>query len=114
MDKVTFYRKVIQDELQRFIDMGKDTRPSHNVEDQAIFDEKRDRYLVMVIGWSNRKRTYFPVFQIDIINSKIWVQQNMSDYDIVGKLELKGIPRADIVLAFHAPSVRKFTEYAEA
>ena len=48
------------------------------------------------------------------MTEKIWVQRNISDYDIVGDIENKGVPKSDIVLAFHAPQMRPFTEYASA
>jgi XisI protein len=43
---------------------------------------------------------------------RIWVQEDATDYDLVGVLEDKGIPKSDIVLAFHAPYKRPYTGYA--
>jgi hypothetical protein len=52
---------------------------------------------------------------IDIINDKIWVQEDATDYDIVGVLEDEHhIPKSDIVLAFYAPYRRPHTGYAVA
>ena len=42
----------------------------------------------------------------------IYVQEDATDFDIVGELERQGVPATDIVLAFHAPFKRPITEYA--
>jgi hypothetical protein len=49
---------------------------------------------------------------MDNIDGKIWAQRNVSDYDIIGDLEAAGAPKSDIVLAFHIPELRRYTEYA--
>jgi len=54
------------------------------------------------------------IFHFEIIDNKIWVQRNMSDYDIVGDIEEKGVPKSGIVLAFLSPKMRPYTEYASA
>lgn len=68
----------------------------------------------MAIGWPDNKRIYFPIFHLRIHNDKVWVEHTSSDYDIVGIIEERGIPASDIVLAFHAPTMRKYTDYASA
>lgn len=66
-------------------------------------------------GWKEElTRIHFCVFHIDLINGKIWVQEDSTDYDIVGVLEEHEIPKEDIVLAFHAPYKRPYTGYAVA
>ena len=64
--------------------------------------------------WRKDRQIFSVIFHFDIIDGKIWVQRNISDYDIVGDIENKGVPKSDIVLAFHAPQMRPFTEYASA
>ena len=54
------------------------------------------------------------IFHFDIKDGKIWVQRNISDYDIVGDIEAEGVPKKDIVLAFLSPRMRPYTEYASA
>ena len=64
--------------------------------------------------WRKDRQIFSVIFHFDIIDGKIWVQRNISDYDIVGDIENKGVPKSDIVLAFHAPQMRPFAEYASA
>ena len=52
------------------------------------------------------------IFHFEIIDDKIWVHRNISDYDIVGDLEERGVPKSDIVLAFLSPRMREYSEYA--
>ena len=60
------------------------------------------------------RRIHFCIFHIDIINGKLWVQEDSTDWDLVGNLEEAGVPKQDIVLGFHAPYKRPFTDYAVA
>ena len=68
----------------------------------------------MRIGWEGIKGIFLVIFHFAIIDNKIWIQRHISDYDIVGDLEEKGVPKEDIVLAFYAPKMRPFTGYAAA
>ena len=71
-------------------------------------------FYIELLGKKNSGGFIFCVFHIDIINDKLWVQEDATDYDLVGVLEEHGIPKNDIVLAFHAPYKRPFTGYAVA
>jgi hypothetical protein len=111
MDKIDLYRSIIK---EIFADYAKTRIPAGNYDPgyQLIFDEPNGHYLLYVNTWRELKRLHFCVFHIDIINEKLWVQEDATDFDLVGELELKGIPKTDIVLGFHAPYKRPFTDYA--
>lgn len=64
------------------------------------------------MGWRNQKRIYGPVLHLDIIDGKIWIQQDGTESGIANELFALGVPKDDIVLAFHPPLVRQFTEFA--
>ncbi len=49
---------------------------------------------------------------LDIIDRKIWIQRDGTEDGIATDLEEAGIPKSDIVLAFHLQRLRKYTEYA--
>ena len=49
---------------------------------------------------------------LDIIDGKIWIQRDGTEDGIATDLEAAGIPKSDIVLAFHPQRLRKYTEYA--
>lgn len=52
------------------------------------------------------------VFHFDIKDGKIWLQRNITEYEIVDYLMENGVPKEDIVLGFRHPKVRPFTGFA--
>ena len=114
MDRLTQYRQAIIEILTDFSNGSKDSTSKEEMEEQLILDTQRDHYQILTIGWNGIKRVYYPVFHIDIKNNKIWVQEDATDFDFVGELEKRGIPKSDIVLAFHSPFKRPLTDYAVA
>ena len=58
------------------------------------------------------KRIYGCIIHVDIINNKIWVQHDGTEEAIADKLVARGVPKQDIVLAYHGPPVRQYTEFA--
>ena len=63
-------------------------------------------------GWHNKKRIFGPVLHLDIKGGKIWIQWNGTEDDIAAELVALGVPKHDIVLGFHTPMLRQYTEYA--
>nr|WP_228043418.1 XisI protein [Desmonostoc muscorum] len=55
---------------------------------------------------------YGCVLHLDIKNEKIWIQHDGTEGGIADELTNRGVPKQDIVLAFHSPFKRQFTEFA--
>jgi hypothetical protein len=49
---------------------------------------------------------------INIINNKIWIQRDGTEYGIANELVNAGIPKNQIVLAFQPTDIRQYTEFA--
>jgi hypothetical protein len=49
---------------------------------------------------------------IDIKNNKIWIQHNGTENSIAKELIELGVAKDDIVLGFHTPYMRRFTDYS--
>ena len=115
MDKIIYYRQILQEVLKEYAanDLKKKYQPD-DLQIRLIIDTQNDHYQVLNSGWWKDRPIFSVIFHFDIINEKIWLQRNVSDYDIVEDLEKKGVPKSDIVLAFHSPDMRQFTEYAVA
>jgi hypothetical protein len=47
-----------------------------------------------------------------LYKEKIWIEYNGTEEDVGGELVNMGVPKEDIVLAFHAPYKRKYTGFA--
>ena len=108
METLERYRQIIQQLLAERATRGGDEQ----VEAQTIFDAERDHYQLIYVGWHNKKRVFGPVLHLDIKDGKVWIQWNGTEDDIAAELEALGVPKQNIVLGFHAPIMRQFTEYA--
>lgn len=98
MDKLNRYRQIIRDFLEAFAQ--KDSN------DQLIFDEERDRYLVLHNEWSNNRQIYGCAIHLDIIKNQVWIQQNNTEIYIDRELIQRGVNPKDIVLGLRAPGIR--------
>ncbi|MDJ0547721.1 MAG: element excision factor XisI family protein, partial [Microcystis sp. M49637_WE12] len=49
---------------------------------------------------------------IRIKNERVYIEQDWTEIGITSQLLEAGIPKEDIVLAFHDPASRKLTEFA--
>jgi XisI protein len=113
MDKLKKYEQIIQDAITEYATTRRVVN-GPNTDFQLIFDTKNHHYQLYRVGWEGLQRIHYCVFHIDILKGKVWVQEDATDYDITGVLEEKNIPKEDIVLGFHAPYKRPYTEYAVA
>ncbi len=109
MDKLAKYRECIKNLLMSFSDRS---ASYEDIETQIICDSERDHYLVFYVGWHNRKRMYGCVLHFDLKNSKVWLQHNGTEIDVADELMKMGVLKEDIVLAFHEPNIRKFTDFS--
>ena len=66
----------------------------------------------MNVGWDGEKRIHGIMLHIDIKDGKIWIQHNGTERRIAQYLLDLGVPKQDIVLAFHSPTRRKYTDFA--
>ncbi len=83
-----------------------------DVEMELIFDRDRGRYQLVCTGWSKQRRIYGSLIHIDIKGDRIWIQNDGTEVGVANLLVDKGIPKQNIVLAYHSPSLRQFTEFA--
>jgi hypothetical protein len=111
MDTLDKYRQCIKKLLlkraQRIQPISDDT-----FEAQTLLDLENDHYQLMYVGWDNQRRIYGPVLHFDIKNGKIWIQWNGTEDDVAAELVELGVSPQDIVLGFHTPFMRQFTDYA--
>ena len=109
MDRLDFYRKCLQDFICTYSTYGS---KNPEIETQLIFDTVNDRYLLFRTGWDNQRRIHNCIFHFDIKDDKIWIQENNTDIEVDKELEEMGISKKELVVGFHHPSVREYSEYA--
>ncbi|MGB5975381.1 MAG: XisI protein, partial [Nodosilinea sp.] len=64
------------------------------------------------VGWRDSKRVYGVILHADILNGKIWIQQDGTEIGLANELVELGVLKQDIVLAFDPPNLRQYTEFA--
>jgi hypothetical protein len=97
--------------LQKHIDLSS-SNPDPEVERFMIADEVRDHYLLFSLGWSERKRIRNFSVYVRLKDRKFWIEHDLSEDGIATELLAAGVPNEDIVLAFHAPEMRQYTDFA--
>lgn len=97
--------KILQDYLEF---LGDDPESQLHL----IIDEERDHYLLLETGWHDDYRIYGSIIHLDIIDDKIWIQQDGTEEGIGNELVNLGIPHRQIVLGFKSLERRKITEFA--
>jgi len=101
--------KAVTNVLRDYIEfLGND--PDSNIE--LIIDKDKTHYLLVEMGWQNDRRIYGNLIHIEIINNKIWIQQDGTEEGIANELVKQGISPQQIVLAFKTPERRKITDFA--
>ncbi|MBD2326716.1 XisI protein [Alkalinema sp. FACHB-956] len=106
-NKLAAYRSAILTVLEKHRDQD-----AEDVMSELITDREHDHYQLVNVGWQNDRRIYGCVLHLDILNNKIWIQHNGTEFDIAHELVEAGIDKQDIVLGFHSPFKRQFTGFA--
>jgi hypothetical protein len=110
MDRLAQYRSLVMEILQEHARLT--DRSKNGVESHTIFDTKQDRYMMFRVGWREHNRVHTPFLYIRFKNNKIWIEEDWTEDGIATELLRANIEREDIVLAFHHPKKRAYTEFA--
>ena len=111
MDKVATYRQYIKEIILGHSDYQ---RELEEFETQLLFDDEQGYYYLMRVGWDGLRRIHACLIHVDLKGEKIWIQRDGIEEGITQEFLARGVPKQDIVQAFHAPYKRKFTDYAVA
>ncbi len=109
MDRVEQYRQIVERIIEEYASWGPSRGRSSS---EAIVDREKDHYELLHVGWDDERRVHGTVIQIDIIGGKVWIQHDGTDHPVAEELIAAGVPKEDIVLAFHPARVRDLTEFA--
>ncbi|MEB3277654.1 MAG: XisI protein [Lyngbya sp.] len=87
---------------------------TRDTELQFVCDPENHHYMVVHLGWieDGMRRVYGCIIHVDIKNDKIWIQRDGTEIGVANELLEAGVPKQDIVLGFHAPYKRKYTDFA--
>lgn len=112
MDNLIDYRSTIQKILTDYHVLNQKSNSS--TESSLVFDEIHDQYLLILMGWDRDERIKNTMIHVRLKDGKIWIEEDWTEEGIATELLQKGISKDAIVLAFHPPKVRPYTEFATA
>ena len=108
-DKLLHYRQIIIEALKQYAHAPINGK----IQTITILDSVGDHYQLLDVGWDEAERRVFqPTIHVDLIGTKVWIQENTTDLDIAKVLVTSGISPSDIVLGLHSRSLRQLSEYA--
>jgi hypothetical protein len=111
MDELSKYQTIIKELLKDYMEQHQTSSHDSEVETLLVTDDEHGQYLVIKNGWQGKDRVQLiPIF-LRLVDGKIWVEEDWTDYEVVDRLLEAGIPQEQIVLAFHHPSMRQFSEF---
>ncbi|MFB2880273.1 MULTISPECIES: XisI protein [Floridanema] len=106
MDTTASYREIVKQVILKYAKL----RPSHgNIRLDPVFDEMRDRYALMQVGWDSGKRVRGNLIYITLQDGKIYIEYDGMEHGITHDLIAQGISKDNIVLAFLPDSQLSFT-----
>ncbi len=107
MEKVKLYQEYVRDVIRQH-----SHPPAYgDIEVQHVFDTENDHYQLVHTGWHKKEREYGCVIHIDIRDGKIWIQQDGTEIGVANELAELGVPKQDIILAYHPPYKRKYSGF---
>ncbi|GAK59898.1 XisI protein-like protein [Candidatus Vecturithrix granuli] len=75
---------------------------------ELVFDDERERYVVMRVGWFHHKRIHHCLVHIDLCDHTIIIQANNTEDQLDDDLVDLGIPRENICLGLLPPDVQEY------
>ncbi len=100
MDKVKKYEAIILKILEARAAIRYANLANLEAVNELVVDKENNRYQVVTMGWERNKRVHAVTMHFDIIDGKIWIQQDQTEYGVADELLEMGVPKSDIVLAY--------------
>ncbi|MCC3451839.1 MAG: XisI protein [Microcoleus sp. PH2017_15_JOR_U_A] len=106
MDTSATYREIVKQVILQYAKL----RPSHGeIRLDSVFDETRDRYALMQVGWDRGRRVRGNLIYITLEDGKVYIEYDGMECGITQNLIDQGIPENAIVLAFLPHSLTALT-----
>ena len=109
MDKKLDYGKILKEILSQKIEIVKS---SSKLAEILVADSVHGVYAWQAFGWSDGERQSYQRFFARIKDNKIHIEEDWTEEGIGTILLEKGVPPKDIVIEFHPPEMRQYTEFA--
>ncbi len=107
MEIIAKYRTAIES-LLTDIEKGSYVIP----EIKSTLVKDKDHYLIIRMGWSNDQNLYSIIAHIAIVDQKIWIYMNNTEFNFEEELTEQGVSKEDIIFAEISPSQRQALGYS--
>jgi hypothetical protein len=97
MDKVTRYRQIIQQVLENY---AQAMSCGNQVQILPVCDTRHDQYLLVSLGWSNKRREHAIVFHAQLRNGQFLIEDDRTEEGFSNRLLTAGVAEEDIELAW--------------
>ena len=73
MDKLAQYQEIITNILTEYAQLP---YAHGELQRELVIDADKTHFLLLTLGWENKRRVHGCLVHIDIIDSKIWIQRD--------------------------------------
>lgn len=109
MDKIIRFQTYLKEILKEYADRF----PSNDLKKTLVIaDDLQGIYMLMRVGWNKKYRVHSIMFHANIIDGKIWIQDDWTEYGIAQELLDRNVSESDIVLAFQPKEIRETMSFA--
>ncbi len=110
MDKITHYKQLAHKVLMEVVDF---TKAFDNPEMMIVTDFEHGHFMLVSDRWAKNSHYYGPLIHVEVKNDgKVWLRHDGTNLEVGNDLLAAGIAKEDMVIGFHSPSMRKYTDFA--
>ena len=109
MDRVEERKQLIKRILQEVYEYFSEVK---DVRIEFVCDDTLGHYAIIQVGRLQGRRIHCTVAHVDVTENRVYVECNRTDIDVVEMIQKAGVPDSEIVLGWHPPHLREYTEFA--
>ena len=111
MDRTDEFRSVVKSVFQEVAEL----MPSEGeLKTELVCADVLGHYQLGQVGWEEQRRIDDIYLHVDVTDGKVWIQHDGTNLRLADMLMREGVPRENIVLAFHPANLRVYTDFAVA
>lgn len=103
MGRVSQYKTILTNFAEEFASIGSTNPPT--VATVPVIDQEHGVFSVFDFGWHDDYRVNVPAFILRLVDHKVFIESNNTDWLLAEQLAKRGINSEDIVIAFQQNDV---------
>ena len=111
MDRTDEFRVIVR---RVFAEIAQMTPSEGDLRTELVCDDAAGHYQLGEVGWEGKRRIDNIYLHVDVFNNRVWIQHDGTNLRLADMLVREGVPKQNIVLAFHPADLRQFTDFAVA